>query len=184
MRRRVWLLGVLALAMLVVGVVRWNSREVYKRYVSPPLKDGTRYTFLYPSRMSRNGLGISIGSGVRCPSMEVHSMALGDCDNSPPSAVSTFLERFLPRSASEFGWSGVDVLVSKEDSLWLSGRSETNNDSESFVSRALFISDARARLRFKVDCFVLKERPRAQSEVRTVIRSFRILPPNTPVPSP
>lgn len=43
-------IGILILAYIIGGVVLYSAFP-YRRYVSPPLSDGRRYTFLYPQRL-------------------------------------------------------------------------------------------------------------------------------------
>ncbi len=49
---RKWIVGVALVLACVESAALWQLRGKYLRYVSAPLADGTRYTFLYPARLS------------------------------------------------------------------------------------------------------------------------------------
>lgn len=43
--------GMRALLVTIAALIWWTTRATYTCYVSPPLPGGTRYTFLYPTRL-------------------------------------------------------------------------------------------------------------------------------------
>jgi hypothetical protein len=93
-----WLAAVAIVALCAGGTAWWNGRVTsgYKRYVSPPLKDGTRYTFLYPARMT-GGL----------PSGPYSSVFK---DHSRPSVIDSVTARFTRRLPTTYRLSEVKIV--------------------------------------------------------------------------
>lgn len=92
-KRRGWLFGVVIVAFLLGSAAWWNGRATYKRYVSPPLKDGTRYTFVYPSRMTTVRARSDIGKMVPPSPMMLGGVDVDDCVSATPSALQKWLNR-------------------------------------------------------------------------------------------
>jgi hypothetical protein len=169
------LIATLLVGLAVLLLVSWPPR--YRRFISQPLPDGTRYTFLYPSHLQNlreNGPGASpnVTSSV---AVSTQNQSLSQWDllrrrlglpvTSPAESVHVVVIPLKKR-----------VQNSRTSGRWTKGDIRRHNEH---------ITDARTRTQFSLyhNC------PRdavAQFERHNQIirRSFRVLPPGDDVPIP
>lgn len=165
--------GGAALALLMVSATRGNSRDTYARFVSPPLKDGTRYTFLYPSRMASAryravGGNVLLESPVKAPQPFGKGSAL---------------------SGTAHAAVGYDFIEVNQEVLAPGYRADPRRDnrlnSKSRLAHTILLFDTRSRRVFQLNH---EAHPRFgqrfKQDDKIVSNSFRILPPGAPVPSP
>jgi hypothetical protein len=185
MRRRIQRKCRFALLFLILGGVTFaglaaslNARQVrVRRYVSPPLPDGTRYTFLYPlwdrwpyTFASPQGIDVE-GS---CPRDEAGWL------------IETWDTFFHDRDYPNYP-EGLSVQVLPPDMVTENKRYETAGiRNASLFHHSVTIKDARSRRRFILthSSFPWYREEYFDRSDPTVIQSFRVLVPGEPVPVP
>ncbi len=163
MKWRKWILGAALVLACVESVVLWNGRDKYLRYVSPPLPDGTRYTFLYAAQLSIITHMPSDGSDI--------SFAITD----PRSAI-------FFQAASSPQCTDINIQVGgKNSGTYGDGR----DDKKDLYSHFRHIRQMHSLNQFFLwhrSCD--NEEQPFEREDEVFNKSFQILPPGSPVPSP
>ncbi len=171
-----WLVAIATMLGTVVLVASWNKPSGYRRYVSPPLPDGTRYTLLYPAALEpTNRTARSVNFYKR------EQTFLASVVQIVPFLFGT---RRAPER-SEFLTVIHGPLKDRESSL-PSSRQEIEGVGKHEAQREVRVVDARAKARF-VLFHVIRSQANDRHEVRispAVTHSFRILPPGVQTPSP
>ena len=166
------MVGIAALVVLLFAVLVWQPwAPRYRRFVSQPLPDGTRYTFLYPAHLQNlqeNGKGAS-PEVAAC--VNVWTM------NQTESGWSQFLSR-LGFSVPSPAESVTVVVIPLKTHNVRDGRRTDRWSRFGGLRRNEHIIDARTRTQFSL----LHSCPqRAAAQFRTddpvIARSFRVLPP-------
>lgn len=114
--------GMLILALLV-GVVAVRLSSPYRRYVSPPLPGGARYTFLYPAHL--RGIHPANASYLG-PAGAVQAVRFNTVRN--PSDTPSIMERLPDWLESTFNRSTGQYGPNEEIFVFVS-RSKPDNDS-------------------------------------------------------
>ena len=170
-KRKAWLLApVLCAIVLVLAMWRVQGPD-YKRFVSAPLKDGTRYTFLYPARyivIPLSGADVTMRDKLRLAPME---------------RLREKLSRYKSL-AGGLSASQLDANVMAQEGAPKNSREVMDDDSPPRW-RETIINDARSKRQFILSHsnFLGGVEPFAY-ESSAVSQSFQILPPGAPVPTP
>ena len=174
------------------GVITWAFMPTvhsisYVRYVSPPLADGTRYTFLRPDyldeidfndgHISRLDWAGTVLQGFQA------DRGISVLERAVPSQLT-----FLFHSKDE----RIVVLVHKSQlaspSLAQQRTSKTIKYQDEIgtrkVQHAITISDLRSQRRFDLMHSADNGLASFRRDDETIANSFRVLPPGTAVPSP
>lgn len=181
-KRRSGVVWPIAAAVLLVLILVAGSRagsSAYRRFVSQPLPDGSRYTFLYPAHLQNveeNGKGASPGV--------THTVNVHTRNQNEPVWVP--LQRrlgFSSPSPAEF----VTVLVmpvkaaakvqdSRRQEEWVRGGERRRNE---------YLTDARTRTKLFLFYSCPKEAPTSFEAHKSVIgQTLRLLPPGAAPPRP
>ena len=166
--RRVWIAAVVLASVLAGGEAWRRSRPKYLRYVSAPLKDGTRYTFLYPARVGRMA---SSGPFVIM-------------DGESPPLLDLARERLSGTRARKLLGQGDLVLIAMGGTRLSEPR--VARRSQSFPSSLYTVLYDTRSGRFFTLMHTNRSAPRQafEAEARIVSDSFHIVPPGAPAPSP
>ncbi len=165
--------GIAALIVVLFAVLVWQPWALrYKRFVSRPLPDGTRYTFLYPAHLQNtqeNGKGAS-------PNV-IRSVTVWTMNRTPPTLWDELLRRlgFAVSSPAE----DVSVVVfpvlprptrdRRTDERW---------ERMGHLRHNLYLVDARTGLQFSLYHDGPSEATASfAAQDRVIARSFRVLPP-------
>jgi hypothetical protein len=170
----VWTAAGLALLIVVIlatlWVRPWSTR--YRRFVSKPLSDGSRYTFLYPAHLrdiQENGAGAS-PEVTQCVTVYTSNQSQTDWDRllrhlgipilSPAESISVVVIPLKPRRVRDRRWS----------ERWARGGGLRDNE---------FLVDARTKTQF-VLMHSCPSDSAAQFEQNNpvITRSFQVLPPS------
>ena len=182
MKRFKWFALAALVLLLVAGVVWRNGREVYLRYMSPPLPDGTRYTFLYPARMS-----VSMFQ----PRPNLWAITLDSYAATQPSPFKRLLVTFHLRAPDEqlselinVG-DKLNVEVSPPQTQGFNKANTRRHTANNYLGK-VGILDARTKRYFRLSHLAggTEHRERFQREDKIICQSFRLLPPGASVPSP
>lgn len=178
--RRVWLLGAAVFFVALAALwLRPPAPEVYTRYLSPPLPDGTRYTFLYPTwmtRVSQQGVGqVQVGEAARGgPGANIFQEALRLWRNRRKSNLAVGQDAFVM-----VFYRPLKVFKGPDE------RKEQRWERNGTLRHNIFIADARTKMKFFLfHNGLASERTRFEEIDPVIARSFRLLPPGAPVPSP
>lgn len=177
-----YLLATIILLLAALTMVWLRRPAEFKRYVSPPLPDGTRYTFVYPRRMTQ-----IVPSRIHKQPPPIITSVLGgvyidDVFTAAPSGFQKWLNGLLKRSNS-FEVSYVSVAVHSAFDASVPPRREDKTVSSSFLSRLVQLEDRRTRQRFWLACSVPSvQHEQAEQETKTIADSFRVLRPGKAVP--
>jgi len=174
-----WLIATVTALGAVVLVAWWNTPSAYRRYVSPPLPDGTRYTLLYPATLEpTNWTPRSVNfhkpeETFAASVVKIVPLLLGARPAPERSEYLTVLHG--PLKDRESG------LPDSRQEVELVGGAGRHHGS-----RAVHIVDARARARFVLHHVISGQAndPRAIRVGPAVARSFRVLPPGATAPRP
>ena len=167
MKWRKWILGAALVVACAESVVLWqrSQGDKYLRYVSEPLADGTRYTFLYPARMRTQ-----------------RQVAAGGSPASVASPVGIVSAVSSQGHASPSGCTDLSVQVN----TWrFRTKGAGREDKKNFYSHSIHVGQDGSRNQFYLqhrNCD--QEEQPFEREDSVVIPSFQILPPGAPVPSP
>ncbi len=176
--------GLYAAVIAVVAaacVTPWLQQppHPYKRYTSPPLPDGTRYTFLYP-RYFHHTLGVKeLGQ----PSDTLQQMGVDAMlFPGPPTLLDRLIQLIPWRHQSGFGRINVMVgLATPRSGRVLSVRKDSYWKRSPEQHHDITIIDARSGL--KLTMYSFQNVPSHFAEEDPVIsRSFRVIPPGTQPP--
>jgi hypothetical protein len=179
-----------AAAFVIFGiVVVWLLRPppTYRRYVSPPLPDGTRYTFLYP-RYYRYSLG---EKELGQPSNTLQMVRLTTIDPAKGPPAEPLLYRLMPHQlrwllpwSDQNGLGDITVMVGPaplHSGRVLSGRKDSSWNQAPEHHHDITITDAHSGL--KLTMYSMQTIPAHFAREDPVIAgSFRVLPPGTQVP--
>jgi hypothetical protein len=187
--------GLAALAVVVLALAAGQAPQTgMRRYVSPPRKDGTRYTFLYPASIGdpeEDTLAFNGGT-----SLDVNF------GHGPPGLLdrtlmhSEFLWRLLHRGDAELlimsskegqeYWNGALRNYATPGSHGLPARSD-QRDADSIGGRhGVLLADSKSETTCQLVHLYTGSRSR-ESFLRddaAIFASFRALPPGAPVPHP
>lgn len=167
---RVWVLAIVVLGASTWGASWWRGRSEYTRFVSAPLKDGTRYTFLYPKRMK-----------------EVMTRTLDFVleERPQPSFVNRWMAWLIRRPLSN------TVVATKRIETFAMHDSKLNTLASFRKTErkprwnSIEIWDSRSKVVFIVTHYRMFElQADFEHDDAILSRSFQILPPGVPVPSP
>lgn len=165
-------------AVMVVGfavVPRPIPPTTYRRYISPPLADGVRYTFLYPATLDD-----VYSTPVWTPTKYkiLHLVTVSKQESRLPGAA-LWHTWFKPEA--EF----VNVVVEKPTAKPLKiSRSETQNRNRVEIIHTVLVDDPRAREHFRFWHASDFGTASFNQHDRVVMNSFRILRPGEPIPAP
>ena len=174
--RILWALAALPVAALLA--LWWGNRPEYVRYVSRPLKDGSRFTFLYLTRMNRvadrsSTLRMTVGEVHETTTLwqralgTLRARSRGMTFHSQPVYGSAFTVEPMPLSRLKYRQAG---------RAWM--RHEPAN-----IDRRVVVADQRSRTLFLLTHWApggsIEEFKR---EDKVIIGSFRVLPPGAPEP--
>ena len=171
-----WTLAALPVAALLA--VRWSNRPEYVRYVSRPLADGSRYTFLYPARMNRvrdrsSTLRMTVGEEYETTTLwqraigTLRARSRGMTFYSQPGFGSAFTVDPMPLSRLKYRQAGRE---------WM--RHEPDN-----IDRRVVVADQRSRALFLLTHWVPGGSiEQFRREDKVIIGSFQVLPPGVPSP--
>ena len=177
--RTILLAAFIIVAMIIAALLTYNSRPPqFRRFVSQPLPDGTRYTFLYPAHLDRvneggggspevtHSVNVTKGSWKNEVARDWARTRLGL--NLPPDReIVTAV--VIPINSTKVADSRSDARGSDGDRLW-------HNE---------FLVDARTKTKFALyhHCPKLAK---AQFEASnpTIAKSFQVLPPGAAPPMP
>jgi hypothetical protein len=172
------LLLLVVIACAALALFGAKGRVRYRRYVSQPLPDGTRYTFLYPEELRtvvENGGNPSPGvvrnvtvynSFIRETDWDRLRRKVGLGGQSHDESISVLPYAVKGGIARDRRWSD----------RWTRGGRTRHNE---------FIDDRRTQLQFALYLDApADESARFQTIRPTVVRSFELLPPGTEPPSP
>lgn len=166
-KRSAWLLAP-ALGVLLLALAMWRGQSAgYKRFVSPPLRDGTRYTFLYPARFalaSSSGGDASLYDVPQPSGFQLLAMRVRGQTN------------YLRMPASE-----ITIQNGSQNGTPSTSREVIRGRGQSIIN----ITDRRSSSYFFVRHINWGSNlTRFDSEDAVFRSSFQILPPGAPVPSP
>ena len=177
-----WIISLAAImfvAAIVVSIVTYNYRPPqFRRFVSQPLSDGTRYTFLYPAHLDR----VTEGGGGS-PDV-THSVTVSKKDRSNEAArdwIRTRLSLAVPPDAETVTVVVVPqktrhVADSRSDERWARGGELRHNE---------YLVDSRTRTQYSLyhSC---PDTAKAQFAAHspTIARSLQVLPPGSAPPVP
>ena len=171
------LCGGAALAGLVAAAVLLRlppAPSHFRRYVSPPLPDGTRYTFLYPLYLDNVRSGWLNGYSV------IASVRIDNGEESPTTGDRLRRLLGLPIPLPHRG--DVTVVVGAVGPRYMNRPEAQWQGADGSHHTASFV-DTRSHMRF----LLLHEGqfyPRLfKQDDPVVIRSFRVLPPGAATPS-
>jgi hypothetical protein len=170
--------GFIALvAVLLAALIAQPWAPRYRLFVSKPLPDGSRYTFLYPAHlqnMQENGKGASpeVTAGVTVWTM-----------NQSDSTWSQFLSRMGFSVPSPRESIGVVVIPLKTRNV-RDGRRTDRWNRFGGLRRNEYLTDARTRTQFILyhSCPASAAAQFAAHDP-VIARSFRVLPPGTASPN-
>lgn len=170
--RNAWLLAPILCAALL-AFAAWRAQgPAYKRFVSPPLADGTRYTFLYPARYNSVS---GIGTNALLLDDETRRLTLLDR-----------IRQYIPLGPVRATLAGlrageITVQVDHPRQKRANSRTEIKESRRRFIS----IEDARSRSYFFVSHInYFSEPTRFDAESKVFSQSFQILPRGAPIPAP
>jgi hypothetical protein len=170
---------VLCMGLILVLVYQVAVKIVnhdYRRYVSPPLPDGTRYTFLYPKYLKAvraNWFGHSFGM---MDSVHIDS----------GQETFTLLDRLR-------AWVGIpyqprdgfaQVIVGRMAPRFGTSRRETMSTSSTENAHDVILIDGRSHLRLWLTYREESHPDQFARDSPVVARSFCVLPPGAPIPAP
>ena len=183
--RVVWVAALGIALVAALGAFRFaRSQPHYLRFVSRPLPDGSRYTFLYPRNLQR----IREGGGNPGVIANVRLQSGGAINESP-----SLWDRLQRLMGLPVPYPGESVTVmgyrpkgrisrnSRRHDRWTRGDEVRHNE---------FIQDSCSQLEFSIyhSCYTYSaSRAAAAAQVEAhgfaLVRSFEILPPGSPVPT-
>lgn len=176
-------LAFIAVAALVLALMTLTPPPTrYHRYVSPPLPDGTRYTFLYPAHLRPM-------SGR--PRTEFIAISDGSITAGPFLRVTLWLRRFIQRPTG-YEMLSTQVLPSPPPSthwrrLGSAGREQERREIQESRSgmniHVLLVSDAHSQHRFIFDHNASGRTAAFRRDDATIIHSFRVLAPGEKAPN-
>lgn len=185
--------GVLTLGValtVALGAVRLASR--HRRFVSQPLPDGSRYTFLYPANLQTVH---EAGGRLPLPSGAIAAVTLQS--NGPINAPASPWDWFRQRLGFAVPFSeSVSVMATPAEARVSHDIRRAIRRSEGWVKgdevrRNQYLHDPRTQLQFSVyhSCYAAATPPPAAAlQVRAhnsaVVRSFEVLPPGSSIPAP
>ena len=175
-----WLFAPLLVACIAALVLWRGAGAASKRFVSAPLKDGTRYTFLYPARFAA-----SVPSPPPASRQDAPLQSLNIYDEGQPSAIERARKRLGLDAANALSprLSQIAVIVTEQYGTAKNSRVETHGAKKQTVHHTVEIHDAPSRsIVFAMHWGV--DRALFDTESRTFRQSFQILPPDTPIPTP
>lgn len=191
-RRREALLWLSLVAILLLALPLFAPqpapRASYTRYVSPPLPDGTRFTFLYPSDLAleknaRMPTGSSVQFSTPSPTLASSNFLLTEAailrDTQPREAVSVMV---MPRK----GWKSYPKMNLMNFPKMNLRRDYQRVEQYRLLSllhkvgnHGLDLYDARTQTWFLLDYSGTIKSGHYAAHNAAVIQSFRILPPGT-----
>jgi hypothetical protein len=176
------------LATLAVGILlAWrNSTPAYKRYLSPPLPDGSRYTFLYPVNSRVNEIG---GHSTDGASMDGARSYMDGVRVDSKVEKKTFLTQFLAllgmqKPSQRFGILVSLLAPSKPGDLHRKRRDEWSTE-KGVHYHSMYLPAASAGLVLELLNWEVSPPPALFRQTDAVVSSsFRLLPPGTSPPAP
>ncbi len=182
---RVWkyLLPAVAVVLVVAAAVapRPAPATSYRRYVSPPLPDGVRYTFLYPSTLDK------VSSHIMPPSYKGKYLQLVVISKKESRFLSVALWQNWFKPEAEF----VSVLIEKPATRPLkSSRLEEHSATYgqgmhmAQIEHTVSVDDPRAHEHFRFWHASDFGTASFKQHDQVVTNSFRVLLPGDPVPAP
>jgi hypothetical protein len=180
---RKWILGVALLIACVESVAlwQWNTRPKYLRYVSQSLKDGTRYTFLYPARLSmirEDKARVSITSQPQVLTLRDRSLLwLGW----PRDQI---VHEGHANELNAFCYQHVYVTEARNSRRRSSGKAYDHDQARYYDCYTHKIADAWTNSACSLAHQRFRENDETfQREDKVLSDSFKILPPGAPIPS-
>lgn len=177
-KKPIWAAGITAvgLLLLVAFAVAVGRGSGYRRFVSKPLLDGTRYTFLYPeylTRISENGKGAS-------PNV------IANVNLNTPYSGQTQISRFLGwlKMAPSVTAESITVVVFPSKTTVLKDSTESREWPPNFFQRQdQAIKDVRTNNEFVLMYSCEADRiAQYRRNHLSVTSSFRLLHPGEPDP--
>lgn len=166
-----------ALVLIALGASRGSG---YRRFVSKPLPDGTRYTFLYPeylTNISENGKGASpsvtatVNISTRFSAQPVMNRFLSWLHMAPSATSDRVSALVIPHRGGPL--------------LKQARHSKEHGGGAVWFSHAETIDDERTQTQFVLAYMCDGDREdQYKSHHLAVASSFRVLPPGAPEPNP
>lgn len=181
-RAVLWTVGVLAVlgCLFALTLLAVQRRHIgYVRYVSPPLRDGTRYTVLYPAGWTLH-VGSMSENGFLTP-IEVTSRG-------HDTALIVWLKRcgLVPRGAVQSVWCyGYPLRVHRDSRRdeWRDYAKMVPHDSPfSPIIHYVTLFDVRSNGAFELTDYVTHPTATFRRDDAVITSSFRVLAPGGPTP--
>jgi len=166
-----WLIA--GLTALVIALFAFGRSRLtgFHRFVSQPLSDGTRFSFLYPEYLS----DVVETPGGGSPEV-VHSVSVYNRAGEHPYDVNRTPWGTWWRKIGLSHAENITVVVipietanmkdNRSSKEWISGWERRRNE---------YLDDARSRLRFELYYSCAKDAPQFKSHSRIIAESFRVL---------
>ena len=165
--------GAAALVALLLAVLvghPWALR--YRRFLSRPLPDGTRYTFLYPAHLQNVQ-----ESGPRAASHVIENVSVYTMNRTPPTLWDELLRRLGVPVSSSAESLGACVVPAQGRPL-RDRRTDVRWERLGAVRHNIEVVDARTRLQFSLAHDGPSDtRTSFEAHDRVIAHSFRVLPP-------
>lgn len=176
-RSRPMIVAAVALALLsATFYLAWRSAPApYKRFVSKPLPDGTRYTFLYPSWMY---------PPPEPPADDVYVDGSHRIDKFVRAMLWRIGVRTRAQTLRPARTTGIYVAYRRAP-IKADARRVRRREGGDWLHHYVDLEDRRSQNQFSLNYLgSVTDRARFEQAEEVVTQSFRILPPGVPVPKP
>lgn len=178
--RSIILAAIALVAVILVAVVTFRSGQPsFHRFVSQPLSDGTRYTFLYPAHLE------DVVEGKGGSPNVTNSVTIYKKHRRKRPSVWQLMGTWLRLAVPTDEESVTVVVIPQKAAIVTASRSNAHGAGSGRLWHDEYLVDARTRTQFSL-YHRCPDTSRAEFEAHnpTIAKSLQVLPPGASPPSP